>query len=288
MADAFQGKIFHHPIVPLKRLHFLSYRHYHHQTRSHPLCKFFTFPSAAISPTSITTTTSPQLQPRLGRPRCEQRHVSHFQPRKPMSSSIFLSKEDDNAEDEPVINTDDVNARGSDGGNNSQEGDDPSKPNNRRSKSWSTARIGGRNKQRNISKSKASMPPSESKPNSRLAGILAIIFLAVALTFGRGSFGNRDGDSGYYYYSYSSSVYETRTYNDSGQLEDTSRKEQREERSNLPGFKASKSSDRQQQQDQIIMMNEEALMQQEKRFDEFVDSIVQDSMPFRIDQYMEE
>ena len=287
MADAFQGKILHHPIVSLKRLRCLSYRHNHHQTRCHPLRSFFTFLSARVSPTSITTTRSPRLQPRLGRPRCEQLHVSHLQLRKPVLSFSFLSKEEDNAEDEALFSTDDVNARGSGSSNSGQEGSSPSQPSDRPSKSWSTARIGGRHKQGNISKSKSPMPSSGSKPLFGLAGILAIIFLAVALAFGRGSFGNSGGDGGYYYYSYSSSVYETRTYNDNGQLEDTSRKEQREERSNLPGFKTSKSSDRQQQQNQIILMKEDALMQQEKRFDEFLDSIVEDSMPFRIDQYVE-
>eukprot|EP00980_Cylindrotheca_fusiformis_P018417 scaffold6058_cov96-Cylindrotheca_fusiformis.AAC.2 len=103
----------------------------------------------------------------------------------------------------------------------------------------STARIGGRRK-------KSASVESKSSKENKLAGwiqkaqsnlgltasILVLCFLLKSFLFS----GDSGGDSSYYYYSYESSVFESRTYGSDGQVQ-VSRKESKNVKSNIPGMK---------------------------------------------------
>ena len=173
------------------------------------------------------------------------------------------------------------------GKNEENDDNDTNQSRNRSSKkkSWSVARMGGRQKKDGAKPSKKESTKPPSLPGG-IVGILAMLMLAIGLS---GLFGSNNGgdNPNYYYYSYQSSVYETRTYNDNGQLEDTSRKETSEIKSNIPGLSSSLPSSSAvssltgsdtRQQDEVLLLE-----QQEKRFDQLLDSIIQESMPQKSD-----
>ena len=253
-------------------------------------------PHPTISiPTIVTTDRQQRLSPLF-----QQQHLGQtrnvFFTRRPSrrkfaTTSLLMSIADscddtnDNqgSENEASRNLENAN------GNNEENGDDTNQNQSRskssRKKSWSVARMGGRTKDRvkNVKKETSKQP---SLPGG-FVGILAILMLVIGLS---GLFGSSGDNPNYYYYSYQSSVYETRTYNDYGQLEDTSRKESSEIKSNIPGLSSSSSvslpsSSVSSSTDSNNRLQDEVLLleQQERRFDQLLDSIIQESIPQKSD-----
>jgi hypothetical protein len=107
----------------------------------------------------------------------------------------------------------------------------------------SSARIGGRRKKsstiiKSATKNKYSRWIPKLIPSELCLPLLSILVIGLLLL--RSFFG--DGDTSYSYYSYESSVYESRTYGADGQVE-VSKKEWKSVKSNIPGMKEQDLSD---------------------------------------------
>lgn len=128
-----------------------------------------------------------------------------------------------------------------------------------------TARAGGRGSKNYRRPSNAVTDATDLKPSTFPGWILAPSLLVCLFLWGL--FGGDGVDSNFYYYSYSTTVFETQTYNpNSGQIE-TQRKESGDFQSNIPGLRISSSSNN----NEIIRPNQRRLEGQDEK--EYLDSL---------------
>lgn len=141
-------------------------------------------------------------------------------------------------------------------------------------KRLTTSRAGGRGRKPPV---KQDTNPKKKLP--QFPGWLGAFTLGMLLLWVFSGNGNND----FYYYSYSSSVYETRSLNSEGQIE-TKRKESSDFRSNIPGLREKDTESAK----EILRENQRLLERQEDEFfDAFRDATSVRAMENMLDDWFE-